>query len=786
MRNIVKHLMLITLVFGVVFITVSASAEPHDISQISNENYPFIEDAKFSSSRYTTMADDRLITNEMIIPITDSDELIEENSQFRLYYDDTRISFKVENKMTGYVWATHIDAPDQGSFDGLLQSGIAIEYIDLNRNRQLKANVGITETIHQVERTSIAGGIRLSINFGGFCSTRTCERLYPDYLEGQYTEEEMAEFGLDAINVSLDLEVTLSDTGLKAHVPYESIVEGNKENVMLSSIILFPSLGATRMDDVPGYMVIPDGAGTLIRYEDNEGQFLSPYEERFYGENLGIEPLKQSVSNYPLSMPIFGAVHGVNQNGFVGIIESGDVNARLFAYPNGASNLDYNLIFTKIDYAQVYLQSFNRAGTGGAMREVKTSASDITIDYRFLDQEESTYVGIGKTYRDYLESNGIIEKLNRAQTQIDLLVDYLMADNENSFFGDSLVPMTSTEEVRKMYDYFITEGINQQLVGLMGWNKGGYSGYLPSDVSFENALGSDRDFRELIDYVNENNQVLLMNDYVFATEDTKAISFRRHVAEGVNQFKLEDMCHNCVHNSEYVLYPEISNRLAMNDYEDYVDLNVNVTFRHIANTLLSYDKGGLYLREDALALYLEILETYQDIGYYHYPQAYAYQYTNGFFDVPLYNSQLKYFDDLVPLLQIVLKGYIPMYSPYLDYNSLGQEQILALIDFGVYPAYILTEEPSSLLKDTDVSRFFTTEFNLWQETVVATYHQIDDALSQVINASIVGRDVLALGVVKVTYDNGVVIYINYTSDVFSNSEVTIPETDYLVMGGDAS
>ena len=781
-----KRFSLLALVFSAVAITVSASTTPRSGEVQTEDNYPFIEETKFASSRYTTMSDDRQITNDMIIPITDADELIEENSRFRLYFDETHVSFKVENKTTGYVWATHLNEPDQGSYDAFLQSGVAIEYIDLNKNMQLKTNVGIVDTIHQVERRSINNGIQLSINFGGFCATRACERLYPNYVAGQIDREQILEVGFTEVNVSFDLQVTLTNDGIKAHVPYDSIVEGNANNIRLSSIILFPSLGATRMDDVPGYMVIPDGSGTLIRYEDNEGKFLSPYEERYYGENLGIESLKQSVTSYPLSMPIFGAVHGVEQNGFVGIIEDGDSNARLLAFPNGAFNLDYNLIYTKIDYAQVYLQSFNRAGTGGALRSVRTGNSDITIDYRFLDNADATYVGIGKTYRSYLEDMGTIEKLQSVQTQIDLLLDILMADNESSFFGDTLVEMTTVEDVRNIYNYFLNEGINEQLINLMGWNENGYSGYLPSDVDFEGALGNNRAYRELIDYINEDNQVLLTNDYLFATDDTKGISYRRHVAEGVNQFKLAFEWDRLVHNERYVLYPEVSNNLALGDYEDYLDEGVGVAFENVARRLLSYDDGGVYTRADSLQLFQEILETYQDIGYYNMPNAYAYQYTNGYMQTPLYNSQLKYFDDLVPLLQIVLKGYIPMYSPHLNYNSLGQEQILALIDFGVAPSYILTEEASSLLKDTDVQEFYTTEFNLWQDSIVDSYHYIDGALSHVINASIVDRDVLDLGVVKVTYDNGVSIYVNYTTTDFITGDGVIPREDYLVVGGDQS
>jgi hypothetical protein len=781
-----KKMLAFGIVLGVAITTVMASESNTKDVDIDNTNFEFIEEAKLSSSRYTKQEDLRPITEEMIAPITDSDEFVTENAQFVLYYNSERVSFKVLNKATNYVWTTHLEDANQGSYDGLLESGIAIEYIDLEKDMQIKNNIGIGDTLFTAEETAIENGVRLSINFGGYCATRACERLYPRYLEGDYTLEEMIEFGYTDIDIAFDFEVTLTNEGLQAHVPYDSIVEQNPDTIRLSSIIVFPALGATKMDEIPGYMMIPDGSGALIRYEDNEGQFFTPFEEKYYAPDEGINALRTSVTNYPLSMPIFGAVHGVNQNGFVGIIESGDMNARLLVYPNGAFNLDYNLIFTKIDFRQTYLQSFNSAGTGGAMRQVETQRADVTIQYRFLDGDDANYVGMGRSYQSYLEEAGVLTRLNELDQDIELFIQYLMADNENSFFGDVLVEMSSVEEVKEMYRFFIESGLNNQLVGLLGWNENGYSGYLPSDVNFENALGNNRAYQGLIDLINEENSVVLSNDYVVATNDTKGISYRRDVAEGVNQFKLVDPCEYCVHTEEYVLYPSVSSSIALDDLSDYQDASVDVGFESLGEYLFSFYDNGLYLRQDALDIYQEIYEAYQDLAYYYYPQAYAYGYTKGFLDAPLYNSQLKYFDDLVPVLQTVLKGYVPMYSDYLNYNSLGQEQILTLIDFGVYPSFLLTHESSSLLKDTDVSRFFTTEYDLWKNTIVEEYDYINNALRHVINARIDARVVHDLGIVEVIYDNGISIWINYSSSEVVFEGGVLPAMDYVIIGGDAS
>lgn len=782
MSNILKRSIVLLLLGTVVFTIVSAGTQEYRGSDIEFTNYQFIEDAKLISSRYSRPDDLSTVDPSLYIEITDDDEFVTGNSNFAMYYNEDIVSFKVLNKTTGYVWSTNIDNNNSGTYEGLLSGGVGIEYINIQKDMFVQENVGITDTVFIESNSAIENGIKLSLNFGGYCSTRACERLYPAYLEGRYTKDEMIELGLQEINIGFDLEVTLTDEGLHAYVPYSSIVENNSDEILLSSIIIFPALGATKMDEIPGYMVIPDGAGALIRYEDNEGKFIAPFEEIYYDQNYGVQSLRSSVTSYPLSMPIFGAVHGVYQNGFVGIIEQGDLNARLLVYPNGTHNLDYNLIFTKFDFRQTYRQSFSSDGTGGAMRYLNMSSSDVSISYNFLSGDDSSYVGIGVDYRDYLTEKGILSQLDSVDEDISILMDYIMADSESSFFGTNVVEMSTVEQVQVMYDYFMELGITNQEISLLGWNDGGYSGELPSDLDFENKLGSNRSFRDLIAHINKENQVTLVNNYIVASDDTNRVSRRGDVASGSNRFKLEMERYDAVHNIAYLLYPNVTKEFAFDDFGDYVDEDVNVLFNDLGHVLYSYYQSGYHTREDSYQYYIDIMEKYDGISSYVYPFAYAYQYTDSFHNAPIYNSQLKYYDDLVPLLEIVLKGSVTLYSNYLNYNSLGRDQILSLIDFGVNPAYVLTNNPSSNLKDTDISDFFTTEFDLWKTSIDEEYNYINDALKHVTGEYIVAREVLDVGIVVVTYSNGVEIYVNYSSNDYVYNSITIPGLDYYVGG----
>jgi hypothetical protein len=149
--------------------------------------------------------------------------------------------------------------------------------------------------------------------------------------------------------------------------------------------------------------------------------------------------------------------------------------------------------------------------------------------------------------------------------------------------------------------------------------------------------------------------------------------------------------------------------------------------------------------------------------------------------MPITNSQLDLFTDLVPLVPMVIKGYIPAFTPYLNFNALGKERLLQMIDFGVNPSYLLTQQPSSTLRFTYSNRFFTTAYDDFKSDMTTVYPYLAGALDHVLGASVTDRTMLATGVSLVSYDNGVSIIINYRSSDYSYQQITVPALDYEVI-----
>jgi hypothetical protein len=76
-----------------------------------------------------------------------------------------------------------------------------------------------------------------------------------------------------------------------------------------------------------------------------------------------------------------------------------------------------------------------------------------------------------------------------------------------------------------------------------------------------------------------------------------------------------------------------------------------------------------------------------------------------------------------------------------------------------------------------------SDFDLFEAIIVDEYTMINNALSHVRGATIVSRDVIDVGVVEVSYSNGVTITINYGFSAYLKNGTTISAQDVLIEGG---
>jgi cytidylate kinase len=148
--------------------------------------------------------------------------------------------------------------------------------------------------------------------------------------------------------------------------------------------------------------------------------------------------------------------------------------------------------------------------------------------------------------------------------------------------------------------------------------------------------------------------------------------------------------------------------------------------------------------------------------------------------MPLYTSSYVFEDESVPFLSIVLKGVMPVYSEYVNFEANKQEFFLKLVETGTYPSFYITKEDSSELIYTNSSDIYSSQYSVYKDVIIE-YTEALEALNEKVGGSfITGHDINANGVTVVTYDNGVKVYVNYSSAEQTIDGVTIPSMSYEV------
>ena len=203
----------------------------------------------------------------------------------------------------------------------------------------------------------------------------------------------------------------------------------------------------------------------------------------------------------------------------------------------------------------------------------------------------------------------------------------------------------------------------------------------------------------------------------------------------------------------------------------------------ITGNLFSYSsKGSYYSRSDTLASYLRAVSAADEKLelVLENPNSYLWKYCSAYLDMPLGSSDFLYVDQDIPFLSMVLKGLVPMYSKYVNFEANKTENFLQMVESGVYPSFYLTWEETSQLLYTNSSNLYSLEFANYCDTVVEYDAALRAIAQKTADASITGHETLASGVVKVSYDNGTVIWVNYTESDYTADGITVEALSYKV------
>ncbi len=689
----------------------------------------------------------------------DGHSFVAESSRYRLYMREDDLSIVVEDKETGAYMESAVsydDGKSNNTWLGAMKSAVVITMINGNDDTQQADLINDNVTLKTTK------------NDKGFSS----EIYWSKYRFG------------------MTLKVEITDEGVKAFIPDDSIHEDG-DSYFIGTVAIYPYMGSSYLDDKEGYILVPDGNGALIYLDDKEGKFKSGFSGMIYGSDVGFDEsdvttlLKERYNTISdaekVIAPVFGIAHTDDGIAYLAVVEDGEARATIECIPNGVS-VDYNRAYAKFILRKTYTQPTSNNSTAGSLHiyESERSHSDLGVRYIFLSEDDADYSGMAGAYRDYLISNGY---LNKADDSYKTRIDFLGTEREKWVIGTTPVVMTTVDDIYEIYDDLVSEDVTDILSVYKGWQKGGLYSVPVNSYSVDRNIGGKAKLTKLInDAAEKGIDLYLYNNALLINPDEKNATF--NVVKKINKRRYEQTTYMDVYKRLLYIIPSRSEDLLDRFVKSYTSKGVNkLALAGITGTLFSYNYSGKnysrYDTQDSYSGTVSKLAGNTDLVM-EQPFAYLWADTGAFLDMPLYTSAYIFEDESIPFLSMVLKGSIPVYAEYVNFEANKQEFFLKMVESGSFPSFYITKESSAELIYTNSGDVYSSEYSSYKETIRQYDEQLGELNEMLADAQIIEHEILGNGITKVTYSNGIKVYINYSREEAEADGITVGAMSYEV------
>ncbi|MBQ8202073.1 MAG: hypothetical protein IJZ74_09955 [Clostridia bacterium] len=552
---------------------------------------------------------------------------------------------------------------------------------------------------------------------------------------------------------------------------------GEQDVFSIVSIDMLPYL-CSGSDNADGFLFYPDGSGAILEFQDyahfkETAQYFNVYGSLEKRESV-LDFFDQEDPN--VMMPVYGI--SIGGNAMIAVIEDGAESARI------AVNSSTKIVALNSVYANFqYRRGFDDLRVSDA-RSIKTydkkaMETDYALRLMFLPEGKDTYSDMAVAYRDYLLNDQGFERRTNEQ---DVAVDLFMSAPEEGLLFDTQRTVTTLSQADDILDALAEKGIGGVQISLKGWAKGGY-GSTPDRFPVVGSIGNNAELTRLMEKAESMGSTLsLTANFVEADKDSWGYSKRNDVVYLSNYAILTNE-----EEDVFILSPEAMYQKFSDFRKQAEKLDVNgVRFEFLGECVtFNYNSSHYHTSADSLDTYLKMLaEAKESLGHVSVvggAVALAKQ-ADLMTEIPYDDSGFQFTTTSVPFYQIVMHGVRDYTGTPGNLSSDLERETLRWVEMGYMPYFELTWGSTEELMYTDYQSLFTAQYTAWIDEVAEIARAFSEGdLKAVRTALIIKHECLAADLYKVTYDNGCVVYVNYSNEAMEADGLTIPAKDYLVV-----
>src|SRR5688572_8618563 len=296
------------------------------------------------------------------------------------------------------------------------------------------------------------------------------------------------------------LEVTIPETGLKEEG--DCTLATSTTCAKLTSLEVLPMFGAAPVGS-EGYLVIPDGIGSIVNFKHETAQYRQRYSQQIYGTdaaaNFGGGTRGGTIGiNTRVMLPMFGLKDG--SNAYAAIVSKGEFQANINAYMAGYIT---NANRASVEFLYRRQASIPRRRTLFVNRiEDDWMRGDRQVRFYLLNGEDADYTGVAQTFRHYLMKDKGVKRLPK-ETPRNVLTFY-QGITRRAGFREDFLAMTTFDQAIKMTQALLDRGVRDLDLQMLGWNDDGDRGRWPRRYPAEEQLGGNAGLRRLTDWAKKN------------------------------------------------------------------------------------------------------------------------------------------------------------------------------------------------------------------------------------------------------------------------------------------
>ena len=637
---------------------------------------------------------------------------------------------------------------------------------------------------------------------------KSLKKISDAFVELGMTPEEYEEWQelagveiVETLGFTVAMDWTLEGDSVVCSVPMDLIQE--RGGGMIYRIHINPYFAAAGMEE-EGYMVVPNGSGSLIRF-NNGKQSNAQYSQYVYEMDLVDAEYVKMQNQQSVRLPIFAICR--QESTVLATIESGATFANITADVSGRNN-SYNNVFALFTIRGDEKLAMFGAGETADMPIVESDAYNrpLTVRYTFLAPEYKGYTGVANYYRERLIAQGVLTPKDEGG-DVPFYYDVIGGVKETAHTMGvqhlRVKAMTTFEQAGEMAAQLNGLGIANQVMNYQGWMNGGYFHDVVDKVKVLSQLGGKGDLMDLAQAMDAYGQLFLdvafQNvTYISKRYNINAESSRYYGAGYAVQFGEVNPA-NLRRTASLGYAENIYNLLSPKFLPYYVerftraiskyDEGIGVSLRDMGYELHADKKRtGVINREEALDIVTAQLDALQDTGrdlMITGGNVYALEGVEHILGVPMSATEYFIVDETVPLYQMIVHGCVdytgkPMNTYVTDDR---QRALLEMVEYGAAPRYIFTWEAATEMKYTGLNKYYATTFSEWKDQAAADYAFINGALCHVSDAYMTGHVALTDTLMRVDYSNGVSIYVNYGAEAAQADGCQVEAMNYFVKGG---